>query len=183
MTTTVILMQHKAFCKRLGKSVHLDSGVAEMLSGDFAHDAIILKVEQLMKQEVCEMKLMQSTYFSICSCWQTQALADKQTTIYSLQRKLKSSKQALDSKELHLGLVQKKVLALEDRLQTYSYREADWESTTNKSRKIERQLERLQERASQQKDTITKLKAETSEAEGLKVHCSSHVWSRCPILS
>ena len=51
-------MQHKAFCKRLGKSVHLDSGVAEMLSGDFAHDAIVLKVEQLAKQEVCEMKLL-----------------------------------------------------------------------------------------------------------------------------
>ena len=58
-------MQHKAFCKRLGKSVHLDSGVAEMLSGDFVHDAIVLKVEQLVKQEVCEMKLTSVTHQSI----------------------------------------------------------------------------------------------------------------------
>ena len=28
-----------------------------MLSGDFAHDAILLKVEQLMKQEVREIKV------------------------------------------------------------------------------------------------------------------------------
>lgn len=70
---------------------------------------------------------------------------------------------------MHLGLVQKKVLALEDRLQSYSQREADWESATNKARKIERQLERLQNRATQQRDTITKLKAENSEAEVLRV--------------
>ena len=106
---------------------------------------------------------------------QTQALADKQTAFYSLQRKLKSTKQALESKELHFGLVQKKVLALEDRLQTYSHREADWESTTNKARKIERQLERLQEKAAQQRDTITKLKAESSEVEALKVRLFSLV--------
>ena len=100
---------------------------------------------------------------------QTQSVAEKQTAIYTLQRKLKSSRQALESKELHLGLVQKKVVALEDRLQTYSHREADWENTTNKARKIERQLERLQDRVSLQRETITKLKAETSESEALRV--------------
>lgn len=54
--STIIMIlhsvQHKAFCKRLSKAVQLDSGVAEMLSGDFAHDAVLLKIEQLMKQEV-----------------------------------------------------------------------------------------------------------------------------------
>ena len=66
-------------------------------------------------------------------------------------------------------MVQKKVVALEDRLQAYSHREADWESTTNKARKIERQLERLQDRALLQRETITKLKAENSETEALRV--------------
>lgn len=66
-------------------------------------------------------------------------------------------------------MVQKKVVALEDRLQAYSHREADWENTTNKARKIEKQLERLQNRASLQRETINKLKAENSEAEALRV--------------
>ena len=66
-------------------------------------------------------------------------------------------------------MVQKKVVALEDRLQTYSHREAEWEKTTNKARKIERQLERLQDRTSLQRETITKLKTENSEAEALRV--------------
>ena len=32
----------------------MDTGTAEILSGDFAHDAILTKAEQLAKQEVCE---------------------------------------------------------------------------------------------------------------------------------
>ena len=84
----------------------------------------------------------------------------------------------MESKELHLGLVQKKVVALEDRLQSYSQREAEWENTTNKARKIERQLEMLQERATQQRNTITKLKTETSEAETLKVYNNFHLGPR-----
>lgn len=66
------------------------------------------------------------------SSFQTQKLAERQSTMYSLQRKLKSCRQALESKELHLGLVQKKVVSLEDRLQTYSHRETDWEDAVNK---------------------------------------------------
>ena len=63
---------------------------------------------------------------------QTQKLAEKQSMMYSLQRKLKSCRQALESKELHLGLVQKKVISLEDRLQTCNHRESDWEDAVNK---------------------------------------------------
>ena len=63
---------------------------------------------------------------------QTQALAERQSAVYSLQRKLKACRQGLESKELHLGLLQKKVAALEERLQTCSHREADWEATTEK---------------------------------------------------
>ena len=63
---------------------------------------------------------------------QTQALAERQSAVYSLQRKLKACRQGLESKELHLGLLQKKVVALEERLQTCSHREADWEATTEK---------------------------------------------------
>ena len=126
----------------------------------------------------CKIRPLLKLFTFLCAI-QTQSVAEKQTAIYTLQRKLKSSRQALESKELHLGLVQKKVVALEDRLQTYSHREADWENTTNKARKIERQLERLQDRASLQRETITKLKAETSESEALRVGTKLHPHPTC----
>ena len=46
--------QHKLFTKRLSKAVNLDSGTAEILSGDFAHDAILTRAEQLAKNEVSQ---------------------------------------------------------------------------------------------------------------------------------
>ncbi|XP_064403759.1 coiled-coil domain-containing protein 170-like isoform X3 [Halichondria panicea] len=121
------LEKHKAFIRRLTKAVNLDSGTAEILSGDFAHDAILTKAEQLTKHE-------------------TQSLAEKQTAVYTLQRKLKSCRQSLDSKELHLGLVQKK------------------------GRKMEKKMERLHTIATQQKETIMKLKEENADVQKLKTH-------------
>lgn len=42
----------REFGRKVAKAVQLERGVAEILSGDFAHDAILMKAEQLAKQEV-----------------------------------------------------------------------------------------------------------------------------------
>ena len=59
-------------------------------------------------------------------------MAERQSAVYSLQRRLKAGRQQLESKELHLGLLQKKVNSLEERLLTCSHREGDWEAATVK---------------------------------------------------
>ena len=134
-------MQHKSFYRKLARSLQLDTGTAEILSGEFAEEAILVKTDQLTRHEVrvcvhlCVHAYMLHVSSSlILSSLQTQALAERQSAVYSLQRKLKACRQALESKELHLGLLQKKVAALEERLQTCSHREADWETTTEKVR-------------------------------------------------
>lgn len=59
----LIATQHKAFTKRLSRAVNLDTGTAEILSGDFAHDAILTKAEQLAKQEVqCHVCVRRTLY-------------------------------------------------------------------------------------------------------------------------
>ena len=63
---------------------------------------------------------------------QTQMLAEKQTSVYTLQRKLKLCRQSLDSKELHLGLVQKKVTVLEEKLLSCVQKEKDREASIDK---------------------------------------------------
>ncbi len=47
--------QHKSFHKRLAKALQLDRATAEILSGDFAEEALLVKAEQLAKQEVRQM--------------------------------------------------------------------------------------------------------------------------------
>lgn len=65
---------------------------------------------------------------------QTQALVERQCSVYSLQRKLKACRQALESKELHNGLLQKKIVTLEGRLLSIQRNEVEWEKTVEKVR-------------------------------------------------
>lgn len=59
-------------------------------------------------------------------------MLSKQTAIYSLQRKLKACQQTLQSRELHMSLLQKKVESLEQSLKATSRRESEWEANLNK---------------------------------------------------
>lgn len=59
---------------------------------------------------------------------------ERQCSVYSLQRKLKASRQALESKELHNGLLQKKIVSLEGRLISIQRNEVEWEKTIEKVR-------------------------------------------------
>jgi len=52
--------------------------------------------------------------------------------VYSLQRKLKATRQALESKELHLGLLERKVTTLEERIVTCNEGETHRESHNQK---------------------------------------------------
>ena len=46
---------------------------------------------------------------------EADALADRNTHIYNLQRKIKTMKEQLESKDLHLDLLRKKITQLEER--------------------------------------------------------------------
>ena len=49
-----------------------------------------------------------------------------------MQRKLKACRQSLESKTLQLGLVQRKLEGLEERLKGSGQKEAEWEAATTR---------------------------------------------------
>lgn len=67
--------------------------IASDLGFDMAGDAIVARAEQLTKHE-------------------GDSLQDKKTHIYNLQRKIKSLKDQMESKDLHMDLLRKKVGSL-----------------------------------------------------------------------
>ena len=77
---------------------------------------------------MAELKL---TYLSFPSP-QTQALVDKQSAFYSLQRKHKLCRQQLETKELQLALLHKKVATMDQRLGEMTLKESEWDSTIDK---------------------------------------------------
>ena len=89
------------------KSLEMDSVSNEILVGDFAEDGILVRTEQLSKLEVYVVSNCIHNSYCILSMFQSQALVEKQSALYSVQRKMKSCRQQLESKELQLGLLQR----------------------------------------------------------------------------
>ena len=118
------------FYQKLSRALKLDSTTAQVLTGDFARDAILVRAEQIAKHEV-ERTHRECVVYSNAPP-QTQVLAEKQSALYSAQRQLKSCRQTLESKEVYLGLLQKKAKYLEERVQEMSQRETHLENLAGK---------------------------------------------------
>lgn len=50
--TLVVTAQYESFVKKLATALKLDTSMAQILSGEFIHDALLHRAEQLTKQEV-----------------------------------------------------------------------------------------------------------------------------------
>ncbi|CAH1792730.1 unnamed protein product [Owenia fusiformis] len=77
------------FMERVASAMKVDTISADV-GFDMSGDAIIARAEQLQRMEM-------------------DALADKTTHVYNLQRKIKSFKDQLESKDLHNDLLRKKI--------------------------------------------------------------------------
>ena len=91
--------------------------------------------------------------------FQTNSLQDRTSTIYNLQRKSKTLKQQLESKDFQLSLSKKKMSELEEILKDRSRIENERDDTTIKHQKLQKKCERLQDDLNKHKDIVTQLKA------------------------
>lgn len=104
------------FLEKLSNTLAMDPVTADM-GIDGATVAILLRCEQIMKNE-------------------SSAIVDRKTTIYGLQRQIKSLKEQLDSKELHMELLRKKLTSLEERISGKSELEREKDGEYVKNRKL-----------------------------------------------
>ena len=107
--------------------------------------------------------------FCVLLSSQTDALDDRKTTIYNLQRRVKWSKQQMESKDLHLGLLKKKVAELEDLLREKGRVEVERDENSLRYKKLVKHNDKLQRELLDYKQQVTKLKAKLLEASELRV--------------
>lgn len=138
-----------AFCEKLARAMKLDE-IADDVGLDVNGDALLARGEQLAKLE-------------------TDALDDRKTTIYNLQRRVKWSKQQMESKDLHLGLLKKKVAELEDLLREKGRVEVERDENSLRYKKLVKHNDKLQRELLDYKQQVTKLKAKLLEASELRV--------------
>lgn len=137
------------FCEKLARVMKLDE-MADDVGLDVNGEALLARGEQLVKLEA-------------------DALDDRKTTIYNLQRRLKWSKQQLESKDLHLGLLKKKVTELEDLLRDKGRVEVERDENSIRYKKLVKQNDKLQRELLDYKQQVTGLKAKLLEASELRV--------------
>ncbi|XP_054051812.1 coiled-coil domain-containing protein 170 isoform X1 [Rissa tridactyla] len=137
------------FLEQLNEKMKLDSLAAEV-GFDMNVDAILARVEQLVKLE-------------------GDAVIENKTMAYSLRRKLKTQKEKLESKELHVNLLRQKITQLEEEKQVRSALAVERDEANLAVRKLQKMMERLQKQLNLARETNTDLKAKLSETNELKI--------------
>ncbi|XP_035394835.1 coiled-coil domain-containing protein 170-like isoform X2 [Cygnus atratus] len=137
------------FLEQLNEKMRLDSVAAEV-GFDMTVNAILARVEQLVKLE-------------------GDAVIENKTMAYSLRRKLKTQKEKLESKELHVNLLQQKITQLEEEKQVRTALAVERDEANLTVRKLHKVVERLQKQLDLARETNTDLKAKLSETNELKI--------------
>ncbi|XP_040917209.1 coiled-coil domain-containing protein 170 [Toxotes jaculatrix] len=140
---------YEKFLEQLSETMMVDS-IALDLGFDMRLKLILSRAEQLVKQE-------------------GKALVESKSLTYSLQRKLKSQKDQLESKGLHIQLLRKKVSELEEEKRCRSALAVERDDAHLEARKLQKKLERLQSELKATKLSNTELKAQLSHTNELKL--------------
>ncbi|NXI71794.1 CC170 protein, partial [Anseranas semipalmata] len=137
------------FLEQLNEKMKLDSVAAEV-GFDMNVNVILARVEQLVKLE-------------------GDAVIENKTMAYSLRRKLKTQKEKLESKELHVNLLRQKITQLEEEKQVRTALAVERDEANLTVRKLHKMVERLQKQLDLARETNTDLKAKLSETNELKI--------------
>lgn len=141
--------KYMKFLEQLNEKMKLDSIAAEV-GFDMNVNAILARVEQLVKLE-------------------GDAVIESKTVTYSLRRKLKTQKEKLESKELHMKLLRQKINQLEEEKQVRTSLAMERDEANLTVRKLQKMIDRLQKQLDVARETNTDLKAKLCETNELKI--------------
>ena len=137
------------FIEKLSKMLKMERIMSEV-GLDINSDAVLQRVKQLIEKE-------------------DSTLAEKTSTVYTLQRKVKQLKEELEGKELHLDMLRKKVASLEEKSAGKVALFQESEEKDGKIRKLERVNEKLRGQLGDARVQITNLKSEMADINSLKL--------------
>ncbi|XP_036271393.1 coiled-coil domain-containing protein 170 isoform X2 [Pipistrellus kuhlii] len=137
------------FLDQLSEKMKLDQIAAE-LGFDMRLDVVLARAEQLVRLE-------------------SNAVIENKTIAHNLQRKLKTQKDRLESRELHLNLLRQKIAQLEEEKRLRTGLAVERDEANVASRRLQKQVERLQKELSACRESNTELKAKLADTNELKI--------------
>ncbi|XP_021076543.1 coiled-coil domain-containing protein 170 [Mus pahari] len=124
--------------------------IAADLGFDMRLDAVLARTEQLVRLE-------------------SSAVIENKTVAHNLQRKLKTQKERLESKEVHMNLLRQKIAQLQQEKEARSALAVERDEAHLAMRKLEKKLERMQKELSVCQEHNTELKAKLADTNELKI--------------
>ncbi|KAL0623453.1 Coiled-coil domain-containing protein 170 [Plecturocebus cupreus] len=145
---TLVGSAYLKFLDQLLEKMKLDQ-MADELGFDMRLDVVLARTEQLIRLE-------------------SNAVIENKTIAHNLQRKLKTQKERLESKELHMSLLRQKIAQLEDERQARTALVVERDSANLTIRNLQKKVERMQKELSTCRDLNTELKAKLADTNELK---------------
>ncbi|KAF7992782.1 hypothetical protein HCN44_005126 [Aphidius gifuensis] len=137
------------FLERLGKAMQMDE-ISQEIGLDLQTEALLVRAEQLARLE-------------------TDKLVDKTSVVYQLQRRVRTLREQLQRRDLHLDLLRRKLSLQEDGVRIKSMLQAERDEANLRAKKAMKQIDRLQVQVAEEKSRNRELSAQLTEAADYKI--------------
>nr|XP_031845517.1 coiled-coil domain-containing protein 170 isoform X3 [Nomia melanderi] len=137
------------FLDRLGKAMQMDE-ISEEMGLDLHTESLLVRAEQLARLE-------------------TDKLVDKTSVVYQLQRRVRTLREQLQRRDLHLDLLRRKLSLQEDSVRMKSLLQTERDEANLRSKKLAKQIDRLQAQLSEEKVRSRELGSQLTEAADYKI--------------
>ncbi|CAL7934683.1 unnamed protein product [Xylocopa violacea] len=137
------------FLDRLGKAMEMDEISTEM-GLDLQTESLLARAEQLARLE-------------------TDKLADKTSVVYQLQRRVRTLREQLQRRDLHLDLLRRKLSLQENNVRMKSLLENERDEANVRAKKLSKQIDRLQVQLSEERSRNRELTMQMTEAADYKI--------------
>ncbi|XP_076477039.1 coiled-coil domain-containing protein 170 isoform X2 [Bombus vancouverensis nearcticus] len=137
------------FLNRLGKAMQLDE-ISEEMGLDLQTESLLIRAEQLARLE-------------------TDKLVDKTSVVYQLQRRVRTLREQLQRRDLHLDLLRRKLSLQEDSVKMKSLLQSERDEANLRAKKLSKQTDRLQVQLLEERSRNRELSAQLTEAADYKI--------------
>ncbi|XP_018366794.1 PREDICTED: coiled-coil domain-containing protein 170 [Trachymyrmex cornetzi] len=163
------------FLDRLGKAMQMDE-ISQEIGLDLQTESLLVRAEQLARLETDKLvdKYLYSSYTILPRIRRERSFHElsclKETSVvYQLQRRVRTLREQLQRRDLHLDLLRRKLSLQEDSVRMKSLLQSERDEANIRARKLGKQVDRLQIQLSDEKSRNRELSAQLTEAADYKI--------------
>ncbi|XP_076174342.1 uncharacterized protein LOC143150162 isoform X4 [Ptiloglossa arizonensis] len=163
------------FLDRLGKAMQMDE-ISEEMGLDLQTESLLVRAEQLARLETDKLvdKYLYHEYTTLPRIRRERSFHElssmKETSVvYQLQRRVRTLREQLQRRDLHLDLLRRKLSLQEDSVRMKSLLQTERDEANLRSKKLSKQIDRLQIQLSEEKSRNRELGAQLTEAADYKI--------------